>query len=439
MNNCPLQLGRHSLGRRLVTITLLFCILFILLSTSLRTYLAWNSNLQNMRNELQLIDQVFRATLSKAIWEMDEDTLHTQIESVSQADAVGLIELRIPREGREPQVIRHQALDYQEPSHAPALQETLSYAPYPGGEEQIGELRLVGNDTLLWKQLVDDVASILLAQVLQSLMIAGLIMLLFNRSVTVHVRQIAQHLSQLSPTTLERRLHLQRGSNRDDELSLLEKGINKLQDKLSTYLKRQNRAEQDLAAHRDRLAELVEERTAELRAANERLHAINRSDPLTGLANRRHFDETKLIELRRAHGQNLPLSVLMCDIDHFKSYNDSYGHAEGDQCLCRIATLLQQQFNRSGELATRLGGEEFVILLPGVTAQQAEECAQRLHVGLERLAIAHGTSETAAHVTMSIGIAELEAAPDDFEALMQRADEALYRAKRLGRNRTVRF
>lgn len=201
-------------------------------------------------------------------------------------------------------------------------------------------------------------------------MIAGLIMLLFNRSVTVHVRQIARHLSQLSPTTLERRLHLQRAASRDDELSLLESGINRLQEKLRTYLERQDRAEQALAAHRDRLAELVEERTAELRAANERLHALNRSDPLTGLANRRHFDETKQLEMRRARGQDLPLSVLMCDVDHFKNYNDSYGHAAGDQCLSQIAVLLRGLFNRSGELVTRLGGEEFAVLLPGSMASR---------------------------------------------------------------------
>ena len=420
-------------------VTLLFCIFFTVLSTSLRTYLAWNHNLQSMRNELHLIDQVFRATLSKAIWEMDNDTLHTQLNSVSQAGAVGLIELRILREGREPQVIRHQATDYHEPSRAPVLHEALSYAPYPGGEEDIGELRLVGNEALLWQQLVNDVASILLAQVLQSLMIAGLIMCLFNRSVTVHVRHIARHLSQLSPSNLQLHLQLHRAADRDDELSLLESGINRLQGKLSTYLERQNRAEHDLAAHRDRLAELVEERTAELRAANERLHELNRCDPLTGLANRRHFDETKLLELRRARGHDQPLSVLMCDIDHFKHYNDTYGHATGDQCLCQIATLLRQLFNRSGELVTRLGGEEFVILLPGITSQEAVTCAQRLHAGMQALAIAHSASETAEHVTVSIGIAQLEAEPDDFEALMQRADEALYRAKRLGRNRTVHF
>lgn len=434
-----IAVGQDSLGRRLVLVTLLFCVLFILLSTSLRTYLAWNSNLNSMRNELQLIDQVFRATLSKAIWEMDRDTLQTQLDSATRAEAVGLIELRILREGRPPEVIRHEAPGFREDSRAPELQQVLTYAPYPGAEERIGELCLVGRESRLWAELIDDVTSILLAQLLQSLVIAGLIMWLFNRSVTVHVRHIARHLSQLSPTSLTKHLRLVRSPRHADELSMLESGINALQDKLATYLERQNHAEQALAAHRDSLAEQVEERTAELRAANERLHDLNRRDPLTGLANRRHFDETKELELRRARRQSQPLSVLMCDVDHFKLYNDSYGHAAGDRCLCQIADLLSSLFSRSGELVTRLGGEEFVILLPGVNAEQALECAQRLQAALAELHIAHRASETAQHVTLSIGIAQLETEPDDFETLMRRADDALYRAKRLGRNRIIYF
>ncbi|VXC80295.1 Diguanylate cyclase (GGDEF) domain-containing protein [Pseudomonas sp. 8Z] len=430
---------QHSLGRRLVLATLLFCVLFILISTSLRTYLAWNSNLDNMRSELQLIDQVLSATLSKAVWEMDRDTLQTQLDSVTQAEAVGLIELRILREGRKAEIIHYRAPGYEANTHAPELRQLLTYEPYPGAQEHIGELRLVGRESRLWQELIDDVASILLAQVLQSLMIAGLIMWLFNRSVTVHVRHIAQHLSQVSPTTLTKHLRLLRSPRHEDELNMLESGINALQDKLATYLERQNHAEQALAAHRDSLAEQVEERTAELRAANERLNDLNRRDPLTGLANRRHFDETKELELRRARRQSQPLAVMMCDVDHFKLYNDTYGHGAGDRCLCQIADLLSSLFNRSGELVTRLGGEEFAILLPGITAEQALESAQRLQEALRALNISHRASETASQVTMSIGIAQLEDEPDDFEALMQRADDALYRAKRLGRNRIIYF
>ena len=96
----------QSLGRRLVLTTLVFCVLFILLSATVRTFSAWNSNQEDMTNELQLIDQVFRGTLSKAIWEMDRDALHTQLDSVSQVAIVGLVELHILKPGRDPEVFQ---------------------------------------------------------------------------------------------------------------------------------------------------------------------------------------------------------------------------------------------------------------------------------------------------------------------------------------------
>lgn len=427
----------HSLGRRLVLTTLAFCVLFILLSTTVRTLSAWQYNRDAMSNDLQLIDQVFRGTLSKAIWEMDQDSLQAQLDSVAQVATVSNVELHILKPGRAPEVLQRTTPDTSTTSsQAPTLQRVLTYTPFPGGEEKVGELRLVGNSALLWRQLISDVASIVVTQVLQSLLLAGVIMWAFNRSVTVHVRHIANHLSQLSPASLHRALRLQRRGQHKDELSLLESGVNNLQNKLSSYIERQHKAEQDLAAHRDRLAELVEERTVELRAANDLLRELNRRDPLTSIANRRHFDEVKEIELRRARRRGQPLSVLMCDVDHFKLYNDNYGHNAGDLCLQQFAQLLTQVFCRAGELVARLGGEEFAVLLPGLDAEQAENAAQRLHRLLEQQPIAHAYSPVAPHITLSIGVAQLGNAPDNFETLLQRADEALYRAKHQGRNRT---
>lgn len=193
---------------------------------------------------------------------------------------------------------------------------------------------------------------------------------------------------------------------------------------------------QDLAAHRDHLAELVEARTAELRAANRRLEELSRSDPLTGLANRRHFDELKDIEFRRTLRLGQPLSVLMCDLDCFKLYNDTYGHALGDQCLQAVADTLKRVFSRAGELVARIGGEEFAVLLPGADALVARTAAERLRQELAELAIEHSSSPVAAHVTLSIGVAQFEAETmDHFDVLMLRADQALYRAKRQGRDR----
>jgi diguanylate cyclase (GGDEF)-like protein len=180
---------------------------------------------------------------------------------------------------------------------------------------------------------------------------------------------------------------------------------------------------------------MVDARTAELRAANLLLEEQSRSDPLTGLANRRHFDELKEVEFRRALRLEQPLSVLMCDVDLFKDYNDTYGHATGDYCLQVVAEILTSVFARAGELVARIGGEEFAVLLPGTDALQAREGAERLRQRLSERAVEHTSSSVAPHVTLSIGVAQFDPdTMDRFDLLLHRADQALYRAKRMGRN-----
>jgi diguanylate cyclase (GGDEF)-like protein len=427
-----------SLGRRLVLATLTFCLIFTLITVALRTWSAWHANLAAMTGELTMIDQVFQRTLSKSIWEMDRESLQTQLESVTQVAPVGRVELRILRAGRVPEVLSQQRAGHSTSRWAPTLQQTLIYQPYAGARETVGELTLEGDEQVLWQRLTGEVVSIVVTQIIQSLLLAGLIMLLFNRLVTVHVQHIARHLGRLSPANLLQALRLDRSAARHDELSLLEAGVNNLQGKLSAHLARQHQDEQALAAHRDRLAELIDERTLELRAANARLEQLSRCDPLTGLANRRHFDELKDVEFRRARRLHLPLSVLMCDVDYFKPYNDNYGHALGDQCLQDLAELLKRTFARAGELVARIGGEEFVVLLPGCDAVSAHHAAERLREKLASLAITHSSSTVAPHVTLSIGVAQFDpASMDSFDLLMQRADQALYRAKHLGRDRTA--
>lgn len=438
--NTAQALPCSSLGRRLVLATLIFCILFTGVTAGVRSWSAWNNNLATMTAELGLIDQVFQRTLAKAIWELDRESLQTQLDSVVQAAPIGRVRLSIRRAGRAPEVfeLRQRPLADGSPALAPSLQRQLTYEPYPGASETVGELILEGDESLLWQRLLDEVMSILLTQIIQSLLLAGLIMWLFNRMVTVHVQHIARHLGELAPNNLKRLLRLGRSTARRDELSLLAAGVNGLQGKLADYLERQHRDEQDLAAHRDHLAELVAERTAELRAANGRLEELSRSDPLTGLANRRHFDEVKEIEFRRALRTGQPLSLLMCDVDYFKLYNDSYGHAQGDQCLQDVAATLRSVFGRAGELVARMGGEEFAVLLPGTDSAQAYLAAERLRQALATRALTHAASQVAPHVTLSIGVAQLEPATmDRFDLLAQHADQALYRAKSQGRDRVA--
>lgn len=172
------------------------------------------------------------------------------------------------------------------------------------------------------------------------------------------------------------------------------------------------------------------------------LQHLSHTDPLTVLANRRHFDQVKLEETRRALRNGLPLAVVSIDLDHFKAYNDSYGHAQGDACLITIAQLMRDTFHRAGELPARLGGEEFTVLLPGQSLAMAAAHAERLRARVVELALPHRDSPLGV-VSVSIGLACLAVEPsvpehsaeEQIAMVLEAADRALYAAKRAGRNR----
>jgi diguanylate cyclase (GGDEF)-like protein len=173
-----------------------------------------------------------------------------------------------------------------------------------------------------------------------------------------------------------------------------------------------------------------------LRVANRQLEELSRHDPLTSLFNRRHFDEIKGDEFQRALRSGKPLSLLVCDIDFFKAYNDHYGHASGDECLRAVAHAMNKALSRSGDVLARIGGEEFAILLPATTEAAALLVAERVRLAVSRLEILHVGSLLGPWVSISIGLAQLRFGRiTQFDELFEAADRALYRAKKNGRNR----
>jgi diguanylate cyclase (GGDEF)-like protein len=171
-----------------------------------------------------------------------------------------------------------------------------------------------------------------------------------------------------------------------------------------------------------------------LEASNLRLLHQSSRDELTGLANRRCFDRSLGTEWQRAARIATPLSLLMVDIDHFKQYNDNYGHVAGDECLRRVADVLDHCVRRAGEMVARYGGEEFVMLLPGADMDHACETAQQCLEMMQQEAIPHAASASGSRVSFSIGVACL--LPDATmapTAIINAADTAMYRAKSDGR------
>ncbi|MEI7456745.1 MAG: diguanylate cyclase [Nitrosomonadales bacterium] len=159
------------------------------------------------------------------------------------------------------------------------------------------------------------------------------------------------------------------------------------------------------------------------------------TDSLTGAYNRRYFDERFKAEFGRVHRQGTPLSLLMLDIDYFKDYNDFYGHPAGDRVLIRIVELIKSQLNRTTDVVTRYGGEEFAILLPDCELEGAYAVAQKIQSAMLELNIPHAKSNVTDRVTLSIGIATHSISSNcDANFLLNTADTALYTAKHDGRN-----
>lgn len=184
------------------------------------------------------------------------------------------------------------------------------------------------------------------------------------------------------------------------------------------------------------MASRLAERDAELRAINEQLAELATVDALTGLANRRLFDERLAQEWRRAARSSRPVGAVVVDVDCFKAFNDTYGHPEGDSCLRRIARIVGTGL-RAGDLAARMGGEEFALLLPGADIHRTLHVARLLRLAVESAAIPHA-GNPARIVTVSAGAISLSPAHGGAsEELLRLADEALYRAKRGGRNRVA--
>jgi diguanylate cyclase (GGDEF)-like protein len=208
-------------------------------------------------------------------------------------------------------------------------------------------------------------------------------------------------------------------------------------DELALLSQKFNEMAANISQTREQLESRVAERTRDLEQANLKLSALTMTDPLTGIANRRRFDDMLASELNRAARCGHPLALLMIDVDYFKNYNDYYGHQEGDSCLRMVATLLQTHARRASDLAARYGGEEFVVLAAETDAEAALALAESVRLALEALHLPHVQSPFG-WVSISVGVAVQ--VPDELqtpELFLRMADKAMYRAKELGRNQVV--
>ncbi len=238
-----------------------------------------------------------------------------------------------------------------------------------------------------------------------AVLLAGVMFVLLRRNVTRRIEVLAHQVA-----AFRERRSARVGVAGHDEVAELGSVFNEMAAELERYT--------------HDLENTVETRTSELRVANRRLEELAITDGLTGLHNHRHFQERLRRDLEISRRAKRPLSIVMFDVDHFKAYNDTYGHPAGDEVLRRVADALRHEA-RAGDLVARYGGEEFVVAMPDADRDAAHAAAERIrrHV--------HGEGV----VTISGGIATFPEDGEEAEALIERADRALYKAKREGRDR----
>lgn len=196
------------------------------------------------------------------------------------------------------------------------------------------------------------------------------------------------------------------------------------------------RAMQRILSMRNSLVAL----TTRLDEMNRDLVRLSTVDALTGIANRRRFDEVLYKEWRRAMRRQYPITLVMCDIDFFKQYNDAQGHQAGDECIRSVARSIEETLKRPGDLVARYGGEEFAAILPDTGFDGAQIVAESVRSAIAELGIPHGRSSVASRVTLSVGAATMVPArgvPATGDQLVEAADKALYAAKAAGRNRVI--
>lgn len=207
-----------------------------------------------------------------------------------------------------------------------------------------------------------------------------------------------------------------------------------LQSKVKVFIDLYN--QKKLIEEQSALLRLKLDELTELRAQNFKLENLSLSDGLTGISNRRNFDQYMKMSWRNAMRSDKPISLIMSDIDYFKAFNDNYGHLRGDECLIEVARTIASSVNRPMDLVARYGGEEFSIVLPETDKPTAIEIAENLRSSIEKLALKHEFSKAADYVTLSLGVTTIVSnSYCSIEEFVDSADKALYLSKSSGRNR----
>ncbi len=303
---------------------------------------------------------------------------------------------------------------------------------YPGLQEDIGCIKVYLNSYHVARDFLNRSFRTIIASLIRNIVLSGCLLALFYYTLTKPLVSVARQISEIDPANPQGKLQTNR-LHASTELGHMTALLNNLLDRLHWVQHRQQQAEEKLLQHKIYLEDMVTQRTEELIKVNQQLAEQASQDPLTGIMNRRAFFDAAVPLLEQAKERQYPISLMMLDLDHFKSINDAHGHGWGDKVLKSFVTCVSKSI-RGTDIFARIGGEEFVLILNAVDGQHAEALGQRICNSFSNQP--HHIDGQVYYFTVSIGL--VSCTPDlntDLSTITRAADKALYLAKENGRNR----
>lgn len=387
-------------------------ILCILLFSSLQAYLNYRAIERNFDMTIRDVANTHIPLLSLAIWDIELQAIHKQISLLTKNTNIAYVVIKASTGqqfvgGNGGQSISDEHLMFDIP------------AP-DGVGPRVGTMELVVDRSVLRHEVMRSFFIVLAEVLLLTAFIFAAVFAILRRDLERPMRQLADFVKNLQANKIATRLDLELGPRHVyNEIDLVVDGFRTMQDRLQKHIENQDA--------------LVSERTTQLQQAMDRLKKLSVTDVLTGCYNRLFFNERMPGEMHRAIRYERDLAVVFCDIDFFKSVNDQYGHAVGDDVLIVFVESLQRELRAEIDWLVRYGGEEFLIVLPETSLPAAIEVAERMRLNVERDLKVPLPDGQHLNITASFGVAE-RLADDTLETLVQRADQWLYFSKSLGRN-----
>ena len=417
---------RKGLGWQLLIsiLSIYFVITFVV--TIAQMVIEYFEMRSQVHQRLQNVERIYYPTLAASLWELNTkqvDDLQEKILALSFISAIRIVD----EQGHDTLKSKGDV----RPGVATVTHTfSLNYRD-ANADAHLADVTLMTTHGVVFDLLKVSYQLIVVNALIKSLALTILFVWVFKKRLSAPLGKLTSQIETINLNSLEKtRISLDQPEK--NELSQLERAFNTMLSLLDAERKRH-------AAHLEEINEDLERqvisRTEQLALANQKLESLVREDPMTGIANRRHFFERATIEIQRALRSG-PLSILMLDLDHFKDINDTWGHSVGDEVLKNFVVAAGIPL-RATDLLARIGGEEFAILLPDTTLEGAKVLAERVVETVQRQTVEGPEGEIA--YTVSVGAAVFHGAHDDLPSLLKRADAALYKAKERGRNRSEVF